>query len=85
MMFFYRIRKKSSYSTEALETFQQKLTSYGYIDLQEYSETKYHFSKMQRYIVNDSFPRIIKNNVPNEVVSLNYELSLPSLDKWLKG
>ncbi|EKN4736851.1 PD-(D/E)XK motif protein [Yersinia enterocolitica] len=80
-----RIRKKLSINSEATEVFQQKLISYGYIELQEYSETKYHFSKTQRYVVNESFPRLIKENVPNEIVSSSYELNLPSLDKWLKG
>lgn len=80
-----RIRKKLSINSEATEVFQQKLISYGYIELQEYSETKYLFSKNQRYVVNESFPRLIKENVPNEIVSSSYELNLPSLDKWLKG
>lgn len=81
----YRIKQKLSSDTAALEIFQQKLTSYGYIDLHEYSEIKYYFSGMQRYNVNKEFPRLIKNNVPNEVVSLNYSLSLSALSKWLKG
>lgn len=79
-----RIKDKLSFNPEALDIFQQKLVSYGYIELQEYSKTKYHFSKTQRYLVSESFPRLIKNNVPNEIVSSNYELNLPSLNKWLK-
>ena len=80
-----RIRAKLSSDLEAKEIFQQKLASYGYIDLQEYSQTKYYFSKMHRYIVNESFPRLTKKNVPNEITSSHYELNLPSLDNWLKG
>lgn len=80
-----RIRKRISFNSEALEIFQHKLVSYGYIELQEYSEEKYYLSKIQRYTVNESFPKLIKENVRNEIVSTNYELNLPSLDKWLKG
>jgi len=80
-----RIREKLSFDTEALEKFDQKLTILGYIDLQEYSLPKYYFSKMQRYIVDENFPRLTKNNTPKEILSSIYELSLPSLDSWLKG
>ncbi|MEH3377129.1 PD-(D/E)XK motif protein, partial [Enterobacter kobei] len=58
---------------------------YGYIDIQEYSDTKYYFSKMERFTVDKSFPRILKSTIPNEIVSLSYELSLPALSKFLKG
>lgn len=72
-------------TSDALDLFRSKLSAYGYIDLQEYSEQKYYCSGSQRYAVNDTFPRLVKQNVPTQVESLHYELSLPSLADWLKG
>ena len=70
--------------TDALDLFRSKLNSYGYIDLQEYSEPKYHCSGEQRYHVDEMFPRITKTNVPAQVVSVVYELDLPALAEWRK-
>jgi len=70
---------------EALDLFCAKLYAYGYIDLQEYSEQKYHCSAAtQRYRVDDSFPRLTRKMVASQIASLHYELSLPSLADWLK-
>lgn len=69
---------------EALELFCAKLYSYGYIDLQKYSEQKYYYSVTQRYRVDDSFPRITRKMVAKQISSLRYELNLPSLAEWLK-
>jgi hypothetical protein len=80
-----KIRNKLIGESDALELFLLKLSAYGYIDLQEYSLQKYYCSGSQRYIVNDTFPKLARKNVPNEIESLHYELSLPSLTEWLKG
>lgn len=72
-------------ASDALDLFRSKLSAYGYIDLQEYSEQKYYCFGSQQYGVNDTFPRLIRRNVPIQVETLNYELSLSSLAGWLKG
>lgn len=69
---------------EALDLFYAKLYSYGYIDLQEYSEQKYYCSATQRYRVDDSFPRITRKMAAKQIASLRYELNLSSLAEWLK-
>jgi hypothetical protein len=71
-------------SADALDLLRSKLNAYGYIDLQEYSVQKYYCSSVQRYRVDASFPKLTKQNVPQQVESLHYELSLPSLADWLK-
>jgi len=84
----YAVRQiscKLTDASDALDLFRSKLSTYGYIDLQEYSEQKYSFSGSQRYGVNDTFPRLTRQNVPTQIESLHYELSLPSLTDWLKG
>jgi hypothetical protein len=80
----YRINDKLSENIDALELFRTKLNAYGYIDLQEYSEQKYYYSSMQRYKVDESFPRLIKQAVPVQIISSHYELSLPALNDWRK-
>lgn len=71
--------------SEALEIFHSKLAAYGYINLQAYSEQKYYCSGTENYIVNETFPRITKKAIPSQIVSLHYELNLPSIQKWQKG
>ncbi len=67
---------------EALDLFRAKLCSYGYMDLQEYSEQKFFCSSTQRYLINESFPKLIRANVPTQISALHYELDLPSLADW---
>jgi len=71
-------------SADALDLFRIKLSQYGYIDLQEYSEQNYYCSGTQHYRVDESFPKLTSDNVPTQVVALHYELDLPSLTDWLK-
>ena len=71
--------------TDALNLFRTKLYAYGYIDLQEYSEQKYCCSDTQRYLVDDSFPRLTRKLVPPQIASLHYEINLPSVVDWKKG
>lgn len=79
-----RIRSALIDDAEALDLFRAKLTRYGYIDLQEYSEQKYSCSSTQGYLVNNSFPKLTKVNVPTQISALHYELNLPSLAGWRK-
>ncbi|WP_027085826.1 PD-(D/E)XK motif protein [Cohnella panacarvi] len=72
-------------NSDVLDIFRSKLAAYGYIDLQAYSEQKYYYSGTQCYSVNVTFPRITKKTVPAQIVSLHYELNLPSLQEWQKG
>jgi len=81
----YRISDRLLSHVDALDLFRSKLAAYGYIDLQEYSEQKYQYSAMQRYKVDESFPRLTSRSVPAQIISLHYELSLPALADWQKG
>ena len=68
----------------AFDLFSEKLTAYGYIDLQEYSEQKYCHTKTTRYRVDESFPSLNAENVPIQITSANYELNIASLINWEK-
>jgi hypothetical protein len=80
-----RVKDVLSTDTLALDLFQAKLTAYGYLDLQEYAEQKYIHTSTQLYRVDYTFPRLIKNNVPPQIVSAHYEIDLASLENWRKG
>lgn len=80
----YRISAMLLGNTETLDLFRAKLSDYGYMDLQEYSEQRYFCSGTQRYLVNESFPKLTKSNVPSQVASLHYELDLAALSEWQK-
>jgi len=79
-----QVRTLFTGNADASDIFQSKLSAYGYIDLQEYSEQKYHCSGTQRYCVDNTFPRLTKKALPPQIVSLHYELSLPALTGWRK-
>ena len=69
---------------DALDLFRAKLSAYGYIDLQEYSEQKYFHAETIVYRVDEFFPRLTTQSVPTQIVSAHYELNLPSLIEWKK-
>ena len=80
-----RINDALSVDVQALDLFQTKLMTYGYLDLHEYAEQKYIHSSTQHYRVDDSFPRLTKNDAPPQIVAAHYEIDLASLGIWLKG
>ena len=80
----HQIRNMLSSSTAAPESFMLKLGSAGYIDMPEYDQQTYVFFSRRAYLINDTFPRLVRNQIPVEIVNLSYTLSLPSLDAWRK-
>jgi hypothetical protein len=80
-----RLQSKLLSDEAALDLFRVKLTSYGYMDLQEYAEQKYYHSGTQRYRIDDTFPKLTAQTIPPQVTAAHYELNLPSLESWLKG
>jgi hypothetical protein len=80
----YRIGNLLNDNPDAQNLFRSKLSEYGYIDLQEYSEQKYSYSGTDRYCVDESFPKLTTGGMPTQVISAHYELDLPALIAWLK-
>ena len=80
----YRIFDLLTSESEALDLFRAKLTAYGYIDLQEYAEQKYIHNETVLYRVDNLFPRLTAKNVPTQITTAHYELSLSSLVDWRK-
>lgn len=71
-------------SAGAADTFVLKLGSVGYIDMPEYDQQTFVFSSKAKYTVDETFPCLVRNSLPPEIVNLNYVLSLPSLEAWKK-
>ncbi|MEF9922840.1 MAG: PD-(D/E)XK motif protein, partial [Anaerovoracaceae bacterium] len=67
-----------------LDEFVFKLGSAGYIDMTDYDKQNFVFSSKQAYRVDNSFPRLRRNEVPTEVISAEYQLSIPSIASWAK-
>ncbi|MCL1882662.1 MAG: PD-(D/E)XK motif protein [Defluviitaleaceae bacterium] len=80
----YRIFALLAGESDALDLFRAKLSAYGYIDLQEYSEQKYIHAETILYCVDESFPKLTAKDVSPQIVSAHYELNLPSLSDWRK-
>ncbi len=68
----------------ALDEFVLKLGSAGYIDMTDYDKQIFVFSSKQAYRVDKSFPRLRRKEIPTEVISAEYQLSIPSIVSWAK-
>ncbi len=78
------LRLKMSQSVRLLDTFNMKLFKYGYRDRdeEEYDKNSFRYIERKDYLVNDEFPKLTRENVPNEIVSGSYNLSLSSIEKY---
>ncbi len=60
------------------------LLNLGYFPRPEYDEPAYKFSKMERYLVNEKFPSMRRNNLPQAIVNSKYQLSISLINNFLK-
>lgn len=61
------------------ETFMSKVAIHGYMYNNYYDTMVYEVSEMNRYRVDEAFPRLTKNHVPNQVIKASYELDMAQL------
>ena len=62
--------------------FEQKLVSVGFVDKTAYENMFFLIGERSYYRVNDTFPKLVTDNVPIEIVAAEYNLSLPGLFPW---
>ena len=74
--------ERVSSDSDALTLLENKLSKYGYIELPEYREQKYHYSGRDRFNVDDDFPRLTSANVPAQVTAAQYSISLAGIAAW---
>ena len=64
--------------------FECKLAKAGYQhkDAQKYHEQRYRLCRNEIYKITEDFPRLTKDKICSEIISVNYEIDLPSLDRF---
>lgn len=68
--------------SDALSLLESKLVRYGFIDLPEYREQKYIYTKKMRFRVDVDFPRLTANNVAPQIIETQYSISLAGIEGW---
>ncbi|WNY22735.1 hypothetical protein MmiHf6_00200 [Methanimicrococcus hongohii] len=76
------IREKLSHETNALDTFNLKASVVGDVEKEEYANKYYAIKKVKEYNVNDSFPKIIREEIPVEITEVTYNLSIAAISFW---
>ncbi|MCY3725682.1 MAG: PD-(D/E)XK motif protein [Rhodobacteraceae bacterium] len=67
---------------ETRDLFDTKLTLARYIDLPDYDYPKFTQIDKRTYLVNDEFPRITPDKIPEAVESVSYDLTLPGIEQF---
>ena len=66
------------------EEFMKKVSSAGYYYHEEYDNFIYSCKGINKYKVNDDFPRLKKTDLPKEIATVSYELLIPNLREFLE-
>lgn len=66
------------------QEFIKKLTTTGYSYFEEYDNYVYFCKRINKYLVNDNFPRLKKQELPKEIATVSYELLIPNLKEFLE-
>ena len=69
---------------EMQKEFMKKVTEVGYSYFEEYDNYVYFCKKINKYLVNDKFPRLKKEDLPREIATASYELLIPNLKDFLE-
>ena len=68
---------------ELLDIFRSKLLRTGYLEVDKYRYTSKYFVRDEFiYRVDDAFPRIVSENIPNGVFDVSYCVDLEACDMW---
>lgn len=69
---------------ELQKKFMKKITDVGYSYFDEYDNYIYFCKGINKYLVNDKFPRLKKQDLPKEIATVSYELLIPNLKYFLE-
>ncbi|WNY26617.1 hypothetical protein MsAm2_03890 [Methanolapillus ohkumae] len=64
----------------ALSSFEMKLAAVGNIEQEEYKRKYYSLTGLREYCVDNSFPKIGRNDVFSEITKVSYAISLPAIE-----
>jgi hypothetical protein len=65
------------------QDFLKKVSDVGYSFFEEYDNYVYYCKNINKYLVNENFPRLRKKNIPKEIANVSYELLIPNLKEFL--
>lgn len=68
--------KSSINDSSDIDIFENLLSEVGYMDLPEYSEKKYLVSNESVFEVKEGFPRLMSQDIPTGVVSVQYKVEI---------
>lgn len=68
---------------EALDIYENKLLSYGFLELPEYEDQRYCCNGKCTYIVDDTFPKLTEEIVPKSIIAVQYSLDTAGVTRWL--
>ncbi len=67
---------------DAIEDYWRKLAIYGYIEMSVYETPKFLVNGRSAYGVSEGFPRLIRSDLPDGVVNVNYNLQLEKISSF---
>ncbi len=76
------LRKELNLNSKANDIFENKVFMYGYTDRREYDEQKYVCAKRSEFTVNKQFPKLLRDNIPSQIISAKYSISLSSIEEF---
>ena len=65
----------------SVQRFEILLFQTGYVEREEYDEQSYRLAENMRFVVDEKFPRLTKNNLPSAIVEASYTLNLRELEE----
>jgi hypothetical protein len=88
----YSVNDYVNYITEKindmtiLEQFQTMLLKRGYHYNRDYEKIRFKLGEIRNYIVDNSFPCLRRNDLPNSIIDCRYDISLISIiEKYVGG
>jgi hypothetical protein len=75
--------KEQIIDEDTLDILENKLLQAGYIYSPNYDDFVFCLMGNNAYDVNENFPRIKRENIPSEIVSVKYEIFISSIEKFI--
>lgn len=74
--------KQKIEDTGVLYDFLYKLTNIGYCYNEDYDSKCYKYTSIEKYNVDDKFPRMHRENIPRAVSKIQYEILIPDIQQF---
>ena len=66
----------------AIEQVFLRLATIGYIEMREYDRPKFLMTRQQSYRITESFPRLVRSELPAGVRRVGYEIELETIESY---